>query len=434
MSSASSRPPTPADARTAYDASDSSGPRGGRQPHLYYGWVLVLTLGATETVSWGIVYYAFAVFLPVLERELGWSRGAMSGAFALATVLSGLTAAPVGRWLDRHGARLLMTAGSCAATLLVLAWSRVETLGQFYLLWALLGVCMATVLYEPAFAVVTAWFERQRTRALTVVTLMAGFASTIFMPIESWLIGLLGWRDALVALAAVLGLATIPPHALLLRRWPEDLGLQPDGATAAAPRPRVERGAATSVGEALRDPAFGWLALAFALTSLVAYGTQVHLVAYLEDLGYAATLAATAIGLVGAMQVLGRLLLGALGDRLSLRLTAVVVLGVLPLALLVLLLVPGAWGVWAFIVLYGASKGALTLVRPAYVADLYGRARYASIAGALAVPVVGANALGPVTAGLAHDWFGSYVPILWVFVALSAVATGAALLVRPRRA
>jgi MFS family permease len=389
----------------------------------------VLTLGATETVSWGIVYYAFAVFLPVMERELGWSRGAMSGAFALATVLSGLCAAPVGRWLDRHGPRLLMTAGSCAATMLVLAWSRVERLDQFYVIWALLGVCMAAVLYEPAFATVTAWFDRQRTRALTTVTLMAGFASTIFMPIESWLIGLFGWREALVVLAAVLGLATIGPHGLLLRRRPEDLGLYPDGAAApAVVRPVRGQGPATSVGQAVRDPVFRWLTLAFSLTTLVAYGVQVHLVAYLEDVGYAATFAATAIGLVGAMQVLGRILLGLLGDRVTLRLSAVVVLGVLPLALLILLLVPGVWGVGLFIALYGAAKGALTLLRPAYVVDLFGRDRFASIAGALAVPVLGANALGPVAAGVAHDWFGSYQPILWAFVALSAAASGAALL------
>src|SRR5919199_83879 len=103
------------------------------------------------------------------------------------------------------GARpLLMPAGSIAATLLVFGWSQVRDLAQFYLLWILIGITMATVLYEPAFAVVTAWFERKRTRALTAVTLMAGFASTIFMPLESWLIELQGWRPALLILAAFL--------------------------------------------------------------------------------------------------------------------------------------------------------------------------------------------------------------------------------------
>jgi MFS family permease len=403
--------------------------RRSRRP--YPGWVLVITLGITETITWGIVYYAFAVFLPAMEAEFGWSRGEMSGAFALATLLSGLCAAPIGRWLDARGPRLLMTAGSVAATLLVLAWSQVRTLEQFYIVWALLGIAMATVLYEPAFAVVTAWFERQRTRALTAVTLMAGFASTIFMPVESWLIELQGWRTALVILAAFLALTTIPPHALLLRRRPEDLGLHPDGDAAAPTRgARARRAPTASVGAALRDPPFRWLAVAFSLSNVVAYGVHVHLLAYLQDLGYAAGFAATATGLVGATQVLGRILLGLVGDRVALRISAAVVLGVQPIALLVLMLVPGTFGVFVFIALFGAAKGALTLIRPAYVASLYGRARYASIAGALAGPVIVANALGPIMAGIAHDRLGSYEPILWAFMGLSAASAGAALLVR----
>src|SRR6266516_763192 len=218
-----SREPTTTTAPTS-TAKPRSGP--------YYGWVLVVTLGITETITWGIVYYGFTVFLPAMEADLGWSRGEMSGAFSLAILLSGIGAAPVGRWLEHHGPRLLMTAGSVAGVLLLLAWSRVTSLAQFYLLWVLIGITMSAVLYEPAFAVVTAWFERRRTRALTAVTLMAGFASTIFMPIESWLVEIQGWRMALLTLAGFLALTTILPHALLLRRRPEDLGLHVDGEAA----------------------------------------------------------------------------------------------------------------------------------------------------------------------------------------------------------
>src|SRR5918912_2574974 len=196
---------------------------------VYYGWLLVLTLGVTETISWGVLFYAFSVFLAPMERELGWSRGAMTGAFSVALLLAGLAAVPIGRWLDRHGPRLLMTAGSCLASLLVLAWAAVTELGPFYLVWAGIGLTMAAVLYDPAFATVTVWFERQRVRALTAITLMAGLASTIFIPLAGWLVVTLGWREALLVLAAVLAIGTIPPHALVLRRRPEDLGLAPDG-------------------------------------------------------------------------------------------------------------------------------------------------------------------------------------------------------------
>lgn len=397
----------------------------------YYGWVLVATLGITETISWGILYYSFAVFLPVMQDDLGWSRGEMSGAFALATLLSGVFAVPVGRWLDVHGGRWLMTAGSIAGAVLVLAWSRVGSLEQFYVIWALIGIIMATVLYEPAFAVVTAWFERQRARALTAVTLMAGFASTIFLPFENWLIELQGWRPALVTLALILAVTTIPPHALLLRRRPEDLGLHPDGSKAPVSHPvTAGRSAPTSLWTVLRDPAFRYLVIVFSLTSLVAFGVHIHLLAFLLDRGFDPAFAATATGLVGAMQVLGRVILGLAGDRVSPKVSAAVILGLQPVALIILLLVPGTFGVFAAVAFFGAAKGAVTLIRPSYVASLYGRERYASIAGVLAAFVIGANALGPIVTGAAYDVSGSYSPILWVFVGVSAVAAGASLLIQ----
>jgi MFS family permease len=400
---------------------------------IYYGWVLVITLGITETITWGILYYSFTVFLPSMEADLGWSRGEMSGALSLAILLSGVCAAPVGHWLDHRGPRLLMTVGSLASVVLLLAWSQVTTLLQFYVLWALIGITMAAVLYEPAFAVVTAWFERRRTRALTAVTLMAGFASTIFMPIESWLIELQGWRAALVTLAAFLAVTTILPHALLLRRRPEDLGLYLDGDSTPSPqRTSSARPPVVSVGVALRDSAFRWLAVAFSLSTVASIAVHVHLFAYLQDRGYDATFAATATGLVGAMQVVGRIVLGLLGDRVPLRLNTAVILGIQPLSFLVLLLVPSSLGILVFVALFGASKGAATLVRPAFVAELYGRARYASIAGALAAFVTVGTALAPISAGVAYDLLGSYDPLLWAFVLVSAVPAGAVLLVRQK--
>jgi MFS family permease len=140
---------------------------------LYYGWAIVVTLAITETISWGILYYTFAVLMPAMEAELGWSRVALTGAFSLALLCSGIAAPLVGRWLERHGAHLLMTCGSSVAAMLVFAWAAVDNLVAFYLIWAGIGVTMAAVLHEPAFVVVTAWFVRQRARALSLVTFMS---------------------------------------------------------------------------------------------------------------------------------------------------------------------------------------------------------------------------------------------------------------------
>ncbi len=399
---------------------------------MYYGWVLVVTLGVTETISWGVLYYAFAVYLAPMQTELGWSRGDLTGAFSLALLLAGLTAIPVGRWLDRHGPRLLMTIGSIVATLLVLAWSRVDSLEQLYLVWAAIGLTMSATLYDPAFATATRWFERQRVRALTAITLMAGFASTIFIPLAGRLVQAEGWRQSLATLAVILAIGTIAPHALLLRRRPEDLGMHPDGEPMVQRRGEPVRPPGMPVGQALRHASFRWLVVAFWLATLSTIAVGVHILPYLEDRGYDATFAASVTGLIGAMQVLARLLLAPFGNRVNPRLLAASILALQPLSLAALLLVRTTPGVFLFVVLFGAQRGLSTLARPALLAELYGRAEYASIAGVLQFALSLAQAAAPVGAGIAYDLSGSYEPVFWALAVISALAVVAMLPAREK--
>ena len=278
---------------------------------IYYGWVIVLALACTETISWGVLYYTFAVLMPLVEASrLGWSRVAMTGAFSLALLLAGLAAPLFGRWLDRRGARMLMTLGSCLATALVFAWALVADLFAFYLIWAGLGLAMAAVLYEPSFVVVTAWFDRQRVRAMSIVTFVAGFASIMFIPLASYLVRAQGWRTALIWLGVILGVGTIPLHALVLRRRPHDLGLLPDGNATALPSDRLGAAPARSrdLRAALGDPAFWWLTSAFTLSALAAVAITMIIIPYMLDRGYSAGFAAGTASLIGAMKFPGRLL------------------------------------------------------------------------------------------------------------------------------
>src|SRR5579862_6783460 len=115
--------------------------RSGRG--IYYGWVMLLAVSGTEMISWGVLYYAFTVFLAPMHAALGWSSGELTGAFSLALVCSAGAAVPLGRWIDRRGTRGVMTAGSCGAALLVVAWANVRSLPLYYLIWAGIGVTMA---------------------------------------------------------------------------------------------------------------------------------------------------------------------------------------------------------------------------------------------------------------------------------------------------
>lgn len=389
----------------------------------YYGWTIVGTLAVTETVSWGIVYYAFAVFLVPMEAELGWSRATLTGAYSLALLIAGLAAIPVGRWLDRHGPRALMTAGSVAAVLLLLAWSAVASIWAFYLIWAALGLTMATILYEPAFAAVATWFERERGRALLLLTFVAGFASTIFLPLASRLVGALGWRAALLALAGILAALTIPAHALVLRRRPEDLGLLPDG------RERREEGTlphrpipGVPLRGALADAAFWWLSGSIILGTVTVVAIGVHLVPLLRERGYGADIAAAATGALGALSVTGRVIITALIRRLPQALVTAALLALQAVAVLVLLTWASPVGLALFVVLFGLGFGSLTLARAGLIAEWYGRAHYGAIGGALALCTTGARALAPVGAGALYVWVGGYGQVLVGVAVIAALA------------
>ncbi|MCO5220665.1 MAG: MFS transporter [Thermomicrobiales bacterium] len=391
---------------------------------IYYGWVIVGTLALTETVSWGILFYMFSVFLVPMRDELGWSDATLTGAYSLGLLVSGFAAPFVGRWIDRRGPRWLMTGGSLLGVALVLAWSRVGSELGWYLIWVGMGLAMAATLYDPAFTAVAAWFERDRAKAFLLVTIAAGFASTIFLPLAAWLERVQGWQSALVTLAGILFVLAVLPHAIFLRRRPEDLGLSLDGrmrdsspsVTSAAAAPGAE------LREVLRDSAFWWLALGFALGTLSTVAVALYLIAFLTDRGDSAEFAAFATGLIGAAQVGARILATLVGNRVSHVTLAAIVFGVQALAVAILLEWEGTAGVLVAVLILGMGRGVMTLSRPAVLIDFYGRRNFGAINGSFAFTQNIARALAPVTAGLAFGVFGGYRPVFWGLGATALVA------------
>jgi MFS family permease len=398
----------------------------------FYGWRIVGTLAVTETISWAILYYAFAVFQVPMRAELGFSTATLAGAFSLAVLVTGVAAVPVGRWLDAHGARGLMTAGSAAAVLMVLAWSRVHTVAGLYLVFAGIGLVSAAVLYEPAFAVVVRWFAAHRARALLAITVVAGFASTVSLPASNALITALGWRDALVVLAVVLAVTTVLPHALVLRRDPADLGLHPDGtaapppATAGAREPEPRAGLRDTTRAALADRRFRWLTLAFAANTLVVIVVAVHLVPFLTEHGHSTAFAAAATGALGALSVTGRLVVTGATRRWPTAAVTAVAFALQALATLLLLaLGDTAAGAVGFVLLFGLGFGVATIARPAMLADAYSTRDYATLAALIGVALTAAKTLGPVAAGLIRTATGSYTGVLLAVAAVAMVAAAA---------
>jgi len=385
-------------------------------------------LSITETVSWGILYYGFPVMLQPMEADLGFSRVEITGALSIGLLTSALGALPIGRWIDRHGARGIMTLGSILGTALLLVWSRVESLGALYAVWALMGVAMGATLYEPAFAAVVGWFPMQgRDRALLVVTLVAALASTIFMPFEAWLVGRLGWRGALATLALILAVPTIPIHALVLRRPPRLVTRDAAAARAGAPVPGLTLGAAARTG------VFWVLGLAFLASNFTTNTVTVHLIPYLSDRGYSPTLAAAMIGWMGAMQLPARLIFGPIVTRFGHRIVTVAIFVFQAVSLAQLALVRRLPTLAPMVIMLGAANGMATLARATTIAEIFGPRHYGSISGAIALGANGARAVAPFTAALLQVTLGGYEPVFWLLAGALVVA-GIGLLAAPARA
>lgn len=403
--------------------------RGGR---VFYGWVMVWTLGITTIVSYGTTQYLFGVLVVPIQEDLGWSRGTLAGAYSLGLVVAGLAGLPIGRLVDRHGARALMTAGSLLGAGALGLLSQVSAAWQFYLVWSgPLALSMALTFYPVTFVVVTNWFHRRRGSAMALLTLVGGLASVIFIPLAGLLIDRAGWRETLVVMAACQLLICVPLHGLVLRRHPEDLRLHPDGAAAAgASAPTAGHGA----GEAMRAPAFWTLTISSGLALMANAVLLAHQIPFMIGRGFEPVFAAAVAGLLGAASLPSRLVLNLLSDRFGPR--SMLALSTLLQALGVLLLLSagGRPLLLAYVAVYGFAFGAVSPLRASVLAEQFGRRAFGTISAAQGALVALLAAAGPLGAGALYDRFGNYTLAFALTIAAFLASAVALVLTPPPRA
>jgi MFS family permease len=386
----------------------------GSEPSPRTAWAL----GVTELTCWGAMIYTFSVFLPEMHQSLGWSQSLITAAYSFSIAVRAIAATAVGWWIDRRGAAVLMTAGAIGGALILVAWSAVSTPLELFAVFLGIGITTSAILYEPAFAIVVRTYTERRDSRLLIVTILGGFASTIFLPAAAALVAWLGWRHALDALAVIVLAGAALPLALFVRdprgRGP---GAHDHGDTATAGiRPAARMAAASRP--------YRWLTLASFLISISLVFVNVYLVSYLLGQGYTLTDAAAATGSLGILSVLGRIFLSQAAQRIGLaRLTGTLV-ALQALAVIPLLgdarALPSLVG---FILLFGAGFGVVTLARARLLVDYAPADMYARWAGFQATIVTVAQVLAPVTGSLLHAWAG-YPAVFITGAAFSAAAAG----------
>ena len=381
---------------------------------------VVVALALAQLLGWAALYYTFSSFVLPMMRALAWDKPTLMGAFSLGLACWGAASYGMGAAIDRGHGRLVMAGGAALAGLGIAAWSQVSQAWHLYAVWALLGTTMAMTLYDPAFSVLTRRYPTRYRQAITALTLVGGFASTLSFPACELLISRLGWRPALLVIAVVMLLVVAPLQAWALRR-PEPAP-PPRGADDAAP---------ITLRRALRERAFWLLTLCFTLLAFATAALWAHLIPAFESKGWTSAQALAVVVWIGPAQVLGRLMYAGAARWVSLRALGVGVMLAMPAALALFALADQGAALFVFALLFGMGNGLVTVLRGGLLPDYFGRHHIGRISGAMAGMTLLARAAAPLGAAWLLVSLPGYRELLGVMALFALAAAAAFMLARP---
>jgi predicted MFS family arabinose efflux permease len=376
----------------------------------------VLALGTAQTLAWASSYYLPAMLATPMARDLGVDRPTIFALFSMALMVAAVTGPAAGRWIDRQGGRRVLLASNVLFVLGLLGLGLAQTVSGLALAWAVLGVAMGSGLYDAAFATLVRLYGRGSRQAITGITLIAGFASTVGWPLSTLLEAQWGWRGACLAWAALHVVIGLPLNALLPRADPP--AALPTAAVAAPSPDGVVAGPAAAAPP--RHTA-ALLALLFALLGFVSTAMAAHLPALLQAAGATLSVAVLAGALIGPAQVAARVFEFSVLKRYPALLSARAAALTHPLGALVLLAL-GPQAALPFAVLHGSGNGLLTIVRGTLPLALFGAQGYGARQGWIALPGRILGALSPWLFGLALERYGAGALWLSSGLCLSAFA------------
>jgi MFS family permease len=415
-----------------------------RRP-IFYGWVIVSV--AFVTMGIGVnARTAFSLLFPPIVDEFGWERGVTAGAFSFGFLVSAVLTPTLGRIMDRAGPRTVMELGVAlmGAGLLLAPLTR-EPWHLYLTLGVLVGGGSVCLGYSGQSLFLPNWFVRRRGLAMGLAFAGVGVGSITLLPWMQLLIESAGWRAACVAMG-LLVLVVLVPINLLLRKRPQDVGLQPDGD--AAPTPGVAARPASNVvdtawaavdwtlGRAMRTARFWWIAFGYFCGLYAWYAVQVHQTKYLIEVGFTPIVAAWALGLVSLAGIPGQIVLGHLSDRIGREwVWTASSLGfvVCYLALILLQQSPTEPLLYVMICAQGVLGYGLTSIFGAIVAEIFEGKHYGSIFGTLMLAAIIGGAAGPWVTGALYDLLGSYTLAFWIGAGLSGLSTLAVWRASPRK-
>lgn len=388
---------------------------------------LIIGLSISNVISIGCLFHSFTLFLRPMNEAFDWSATQMTGAFTLGLFTADLVAIPVGQWVDRRGGHLVMAFGATIASVLLIAWSYVDSLAGFYALWLALGIAIGCTLGNTSASIITANTTDYK-RGLTLLSIVSGLSSTAVVPVVSVLMAYFGWRAALIGLAVMQFAGPALINAFLLRGTvgsrTEEFARRKSLRAAGEPT-NVGSMATSPLRTAMRRPAFWLLTVAASIHWFTIFGLNVHFMPLLQQRGVGVQMAVLVFSLTGPAAVAARILLHVVDPKGSAKRQGRIFFPMFASSILLLILVAplGTPYLILYAIFFGMSGGVLMIVRQTAVAEFFGLRGYGAISGAMTTVSSVPRTCAPLVVALMADSFGSYEPVLWVIFGLVLLAT-----------
>lgn len=338
----------------------------------------VAALGLSQIIGYGTLYYSFSILAPSMARDFGWSTEWLFGAFSVALLIGGLAAPLAGRWIDRVGAGRMMSIGSLVAAAALVACAIAPSGASFVPALLASEIVSTLVQYGAAFSLLVQRHHDRAQRSIVYLTLVAGFASTIFWPLTTWLHGILTWQQVYLVFAAAHVVLCLPIHIWLSRPLTDSDMRPKDDAGSASGAVRTADGL---LAPDARRKGFVLMAAAFAFESFISSATLVHMLPMLQALGLGLT--SVVVGTIfGPSQVVIRFINMVFGKELSQVTLALFSAALLPAGLVVLLVsAPSFTGAVLFAIVFGMGSGLYSIVGGTLPLALFGARGYGTRQG-----------------------------------------------------
>jgi MFS family permease len=380
-----------------------------------YRWVIVFAGGLMGCVAIGTMF-SLAVFLEPMSTQTGWSRTGISTAMTMNFLVMAIGNFAWGAISDRHGPRLVVSCGAVLLGLALVLASRAQSLAGFQWTYGVLVGLSASAFFAPLMALTTAWFERQRGLAISLVSVGMGMAPMTVSPFARWLLSSTDWRTAMLSIG-VMAWVLLLPTTLLIRRAPALRSPELASAPGAGPEP-----APVSAVRALGSPQFIVLGLTFFMCCAAHAGPIFHMVSYAIACGIGPMAAVSIYSVEGLAGLGGRLLFGVLADRIGVKPVLIAGLAVQAAAIAAYLLVSRLGEFYLLAVIFGTAYGGVMPLYAVLAREYFGQQVMGTVLGAAMMLSSLGMALGPLAGGWAFDNFASYA---WLFIGSAGIGLGA---------